>query len=196
MNRRKRRPGRTKTAVELDRRASRGKTNGRVIERRPVMDGEQTSDLRFADISRIQRMIPHRYPFLLIDAVKNIRVNDSAVGVKNVSINEPHFRGHFPEKPVMPGVLIVEAMAQTAAVLVVETLGMIDQGLLVYFMTLDKGRFRRIVAPGDQLELHVKILRGRGKIWKFAGLGKVGGDVAAEAEFSAMIITQDDEKRR
>ena len=149
-----------------------------------------------ADLSRIKRMIPHRYPFLLIDAVRDIHVNESAVGVKNVSAMEPHFQGHFPDKPVMPGVLIVEAMAQTAGVLVVETLEMIDQGLLVYFMTLDKGRFRRIVEPGDQLELHVKILRGRGKIWKFWGEAKVGDEIAAEAEFSAMIITQDDEKRR
>lgn len=160
------------------------------------MDGMASEDLKHADVERIKRMIPHRYPFLLIDAVEAIRVNDSAVGIKNVSVNEPHFQGHFPEKPVMPGVLIVEAMAQTAAVLVVETLEMIDKGLLVYFMTLDKTRFRKIVAPGDRLELHVKILRGRGKIWKFWAEGKVGGEVAAEAEFSAMIITPDDSRRR
>ncbi|QIE56078.1 3-hydroxyacyl-ACP dehydratase FabZ [Pikeienuella piscinae] len=160
------------------------------------MDGNETTGLKFADVARIKRMIPHRYPFLLIDTVKDIRVAESAVGIKNVSVNEPHFEGHFPSKPVMPGVLIVEAMAQTAGVLVVETLGMIDRGLLVYFMTLDKARFRRIVVPGDQLELHVTILRGRGKIWKFWGEAKVEGAVVAEAEFSAMIITPDDEKRR
>ncbi|MEL7462590.1 MAG: 3-hydroxyacyl-ACP dehydratase FabZ [Pseudomonadota bacterium] len=154
------------------------------------------SETKTADLERIKRMIPHRYPFLLIDRVEDIVDNESAVGVKNVTANEPHFQGHFPEKPVMPGVLIVEAMAQTAGVLVVETLDMIDQGLLVYFMTLDKTRFRRIVAPGDQLKLHVKILRGRGKIWKFWGEARVGDEVAAEAEFSAMIITPDDEKRR
>ena len=154
------------------------------------------TDLRTADLERIKRMIPHRYPFLLIDRVDQIAVNESAVGIKNVTANEPHFQGHFPDKAVMPGVLIVEAMAQTAGVLVVETLDMIDQGLLVYFMTLDKTRFRRIVAPGDQLELHVKILRGRGKIWKFWGEARVGDELAAEAEFSAMIITPDDEKRR
>lgn len=131
------------------------------------MNSNEETELKTADITRIKRMIPHRYPFLLIDAVKDIRVSESAVGIKNVTVNEPHFEGHFPDKPVMPGVLIVEAMAQTAAVLVVETLEMIDKELLVYFMTLDKARFRRIVAPGDQLELHVKILRGRGKIWKF-----------------------------
>ena len=149
-----------------------------------------------ADLERIKRMIPHRYPFLLIDKVEEIAVNESAIGIKNVSANEPHFQGHFPDKAVMPGVLIVEAMAQTAGVLVVETLEMIDQGLLVYFMTLDRTRFRKIVAPGDRLELHVKILRGRGKIWKFWGEGKVDGEIVAEAEFSAMIITPDDEKRR
>ncbi len=160
------------------------------------MGEAETNELKEADLGRIKRMIPHRYPFLLIDHVKEIAVGDSAVGIKNVTVNEPHFQGHFPDKPVMPGVLIVEAMAQTAGVLVVETLEMIDQGLLVYFMTLDKTRFRKIVAPGDVLELHVKILRGRGKIWKFWGEAKVGGEVAAEAEFSAMIITPDDEKRR
>ena len=149
-----------------------------------------------ADIMRVMELLPHRYPMLLIDRIIDIDGDKSAVGIKNVTINEPHFQGHFPDKPVMPGVLIVEAMAQTAGVLVVETLEMIDQGLLVYFMTLDKTRFRKIVAPGDVLELHVKILRGRGKIWKFWGEAKVGGEVAAEAEFSAMIITPDDEKRR
>lgn len=160
------------------------------------MSEAETTDIRVADLDRIKRMIPHRYPFLLIDKVVDIKVGEDAVGIKNVTANEPHFQGHFPDKPVMPGVLIVETMAQTAGVLVVETLDMIDQGLLVYFMTLDKTRFRKIVAPGDVLELHVKILRGRGKIWKFWGEARVGGEIAAEAEFSAMIITQDDEKRR
>lgn len=149
-----------------------------------------------ADLARIQRMIPHRYPFLLIDRVEEIKLGESAVGIKNVSINEPHFAGHFPQQPVMPGVLIIEAMAQTAGVLVVETLGKIDENLLVYFMTLDKARFRKLVVPGDVLELHVRILRGRGKIWKFWGEAKVGAATVAEAEFSAMIIEEDDERRR
>lgn len=160
------------------------------------MSEARAGELKEADLGRIKRMIPHRYPFLLIDQVRDIAVGENAVGIKNVTANEPHFQGHFPDKPVMPGVLIVEAMAQTAGVLVVETLEKIDQGLLVYFMTLDKTRFRKIVAPGDVLELHVKILRGRGKIWKFWGEAKVGGGVVAEAEFSAMIISPDDEKRR
>ena len=145
-----------------------------------------------ADIQEIKRMIPHRYPFLFIDAVREIKVNESAVGIKNVTINEPHFQGHFPTKPIMPGVMIVEAMAQTASVLVVKTLDLIDQELLVYFMTLDKCRFRQLVQPGDVLELHVKVLRGRGKIWKFWGEGKVGGKVVAEAEFAAMIVRPDE----
>jgi len=145
-----------------------------------------------ADISEIQRMIPHRYPFLLIDRVENIVMNTSAVGIKNVTMNEPHFNGHFPGHPVMPGVLIVEAMAQSAAVLVSRSLDLIDTGVLVYFMTLDKTKFRDRVGPGDQLELHVSVIRGRGKIWKFAGEGRVNGKVVAEAEFSAMIVPSDD----
>ena len=120
-----------------------------------------------ADIQDIKRMIPHRYPFLLIDAVKEIKLNESAIGIKNVTFNEPHFQGHFPERPVMPGVTIVEAMAQTAAVLVVKTLNMIDNNMLVYFLTIDKCKFRHVVSPPDQLELHVKVLRGLGKLCLF-----------------------------
>ena len=141
-----------------------------------------------SDLSEIMRILPHRYPFLLIDAVKDIHVNESAVGIKMVTINEPHFQGHFPEKPVMPGVLIVEAMAQTSGVLVGKTLDLVDKGMLVYFMSMDKVKFRQIVKPGDVLELHVKVLRGRGKIWKFWGEGKVGDTIVAEAEFTAMIV--------
>ncbi|MXU65828.1 3-hydroxyacyl-ACP dehydratase FabZ [Oceanomicrobium pacificus] len=154
---------------------------------------EQTTDtaLPSADILEIKRMIPHRYPFLFIDKVRDIKVNESAVGIKNVTVNEPHFEGHFPARPVMPGVTIVEAMAQTAAVLVVKSLDLIDSDMLVYFMTLEKTKFRQIVSPGDQLELHVKVVRGRGKVWKFWGEGMVDGKVVAEAEFSAMIAPPD-----
>ncbi|MEO0820503.1 MAG: 3-hydroxyacyl-ACP dehydratase FabZ [Pseudomonadota bacterium] len=148
-----------------------------------------------ADLARIMRCIPHRYPFLFIDRVEGIEHNRRATGIKMVSINEPHFQGHFPVEPVMPGVLIVEAMAQTAGVLVVESLEKLDQDLLVYFMTIDKTRFRRKVTPGDLLELHVEIQRARGKVFRFAGEGRVGGDVVAEAEFSAMIIEEDDARR-
>ncbi|MEO1550396.1 MAG: 3-hydroxyacyl-ACP dehydratase FabZ [Pseudomonadota bacterium] len=140
-----------------------------------------------ADIDEIKRCIPHRYPFLFIDRVFNIEAGKGAVGLKNVTVNEPHFQGHFPAKPVMPGVTIVEAMAQTAAVMVVKTLDLVGNDLLVYFMTLDKCKFRQIVQPGDQLELHVSVIRGRGKVWKFWGEGKVDGATVAEAEFTAMI---------
>ncbi|RMF33532.1 MAG: 3-hydroxyacyl-[acyl-carrier-protein] dehydratase FabZ [Alphaproteobacteria bacterium] len=149
-----------------------------------------------ADLERIMRMIPHRYPFLLIDAVRDIRKGESAVGIKNVTINEPHFQGHFPGWPVMPGVLIVEAMAQTSAVLVVDTLGVEGQGLLVYFMTLDKARFRKTVLPGDRLELHVRVLRGRGKIWKFWGEAHVDGTLVAEAEYAAMIVSPEEAREK
>lgn len=144
-------------------------------------------ELLSADLAEIKRSIPHRYPFLLIDAVKDIAVNESAVGIKMVTSNEPHFQGHFPQQPVMPGVLIIEAMAQTSAILVTKTLDLIDKGMMVYFMTIDKTKFRQMVVPGDILELHVKVLRGRGKVWKFSGEGIVNGKVVAEAEFSAMI---------
>ena len=147
-----------------------------------------------ADLVRIKRMIPHRDPFLLIDRVEQIRNNESAIGIKNVTIDEPYFRGHFPAEPVMPGVLIVEAMAQTAGVLVVETLGMIDQDLLVYFMTIDNCRFRSKVLPGDVLELHVRVIRSRGMVFRFAGAGKVNGKLVAEAEFSAMIVKKDGQR--
>ncbi len=149
-----------------------------------------------SDISEIMRILPHRYPFLLIDAVKEIQVNESAIGIKMVTINEPHFQGHFPEKPVMPGVLIVEAMAQTSGVLVGKTLDLVDKGMLVYFMSMDKVKFRQIVKPGDVLELHVKVLRGRGKIWKFWGEGKVDDTVVAEAEFTAMIVPPEDKNKQ
>jgi 3-hydroxyacyl-[acyl-carrier-protein] dehydratase len=160
------------------------------------MTGETTdAELGHADLAKIMRMIPHRYPLLLIDRVEQIRKKDSAVGIKNVTFNEPHFQGHFPAEPVMPGVLIVEAMAQTAGVLVVDTLGMIDQELLVYFMTIDNCRFRNKVGPGDVLELHVRVTRSRGKVFRFAGQAKVSGKLVAEADFSAMIVDKDDQRR-
>jgi 3-hydroxyacyl-[acyl-carrier-protein] dehydratase len=140
-----------------------------------------------ADLALIQRIIPHRYPFLLIDRLRDIRVGEGAVGIKNVTINEPHFQGHFPDVPIMPGVTIIEAMAQTAGVLVGLTLDLVDRNPLVYFMAIDKARFRRKVVPGDVLELAVTVKRGSSKIWKFDGVARVGDEVAAEAEFMAMI---------
>jgi 3-hydroxyacyl-[acyl-carrier-protein] dehydratase len=140
-----------------------------------------------ADIHLIQRIIPHRYPFLLIDRVRDIRLNEGAVGIKNVTFNEPHFQGHFPGAPIMPGVTIIEAMAQTAAIVVGLSMNTVDRELLTYFMSIDNAKFRRMVVPGDVLELHVTVKRGGGRVWKFLGQGKVAGALCAEAEFTAMM---------
>ncbi|MCP4393088.1 MAG: 3-hydroxyacyl-ACP dehydratase FabZ [Alphaproteobacteria bacterium] len=149
-----------------------------------------SKELVSVDINRIKDMIPHRYPFLLVDKVINIDSGESAEGIKNVTINEPFFPGHFPARPVMPGVLMIEAMAQTAAVLVVEHLGEDTEGKLVYFMSVDGVKFRKPVGPGDQLHLHVTKDRCRGNIWKFNGQAKVDGNVVVEASFSAMIVDE------
>lgn len=140
------------------------------------------------DIERIMQMIPHRYPFLMIDRVIDIVPGVKCTGVKNVSINESFFAGHFPNQPVMPGVLIIEAMAQTAAVFVVHTLGPDAEGKLVYFMTVDGARFRKPVRPGDQVHVEVTKERNRGNVWKFAGRATVDGTLVAEATFAAMIL--------
>ena len=147
-----------------------------------------------ADIDLIQRILPHRYPFLLIDKVVDIVGTKTATGIKNVTFNEPHFQGHFPGAPIMPGVTIVEAMAQSAAVMLGTALGLANKNLLVYFMAIDKCKFRRKVIPGDVLKLSVTTLRGKpgGKVWRFAGRATVDGEMAAEAEFTAMMdITQE-----
>lgn len=140
------------------------------------------------DINRIMQLIPHRYPFLMIDRVKDIVPNQSAVGIKNVTINEGLFQGHFPGHPIFPGVLIVEAMAQTAGCLVVHSLGPTAEDKLVYFMTIDEARFRKPVMPGDQMHIHVQVERSRGTVWKFKGQAYVDGNLHAEATFSAMIM--------
>ena len=147
-----------------------------------------TDQGRSVGILEIKEMIPHRYPFLLIDRVDNIIKDETAVGLKNVTINEPFFEGHFPRQPVMPGVLIVEAMAQTAAVFVVETLDGAAAGKIVYFMSVDSAKFRKPVVPGDQLKIHVTKIQQRGNVWKFDGKAKVDGKVVANAEFKAMIM--------
>ncbi|KZX97686.1 MULTISPECIES: 3-hydroxyacyl-ACP dehydratase FabZ [unclassified Sulfitobacter] len=148
-----------------------------------------TEELQSADIMMIQRILPHRYPFLLIDKVVDIDGTNSARGIKNVTMNEPHFQGHFPGTPIMPGVTIVEAMAQTSGVMLGIALDIIDQELLIYFMSIDNCKFRRKVVPGDVLEMQVKTLRGKkgGKIWKFSGVATVEGEMAAEAEFMAYV---------
>jgi 3-hydroxyacyl-[acyl-carrier-protein] dehydratase len=149
-------------------------------------------DLDQIDVLTIKRMIPHRFPFLLIDRVVNVRPGEAAVGLKNVTVNEPFFEGHFPAQPVMPGVLIIEALAQTSAVLVVRTMQLLDHDLLVYFMGIDQARFRSRVVPGDRLELHVSVQRHRGKVWRFTGTAKVDDALAAEAEWMAMIVEPSD----
>lgn len=145
------------------------------------------TDLATADIDLIQRIIPHRYPFLLVDRVRDIDGTKSAVGLKNVSFNEPHFQGHFPGAPIMPGVTIVEAMAQTAAVMVGVAQDLADKQFRVYFMAIDSCKFRRKVVPGDVLEMAVTTKRGGGKVWKFSGRATVDGELACEAEFTAMM---------
>lgn len=148
-----------------------------------------SQDKMRADIQTIQRILPHRYPFLLVDKVEEIDGTSSAVGYKNVTMNEPHFQGHFPGAPIMPGVTIVEAMAQTAGVMVGVALDQMDKEMLIYFMSIDKCKFRRKVIPGDQLQMRLTTLRGKpgGKVWKFGGVSTVDGDMAAECEFSAMM---------
>ena len=141
-----------------------------------------------ADIKDIMKMIPHRYPILLVDRLLDFKEGESAVGLKNVTMNEPHFMGHFPGEPVMPGVLIIEAMAQTAALVVVKTMGEEAEGKLVYFMTIDEARFRKPVTPGDTLLIHVKKQRMRGNVWRFEGKATVNDVVHAQAVYSAMIV--------
>lgn len=143
---------------------------------------------RSISIERIMEMIPHRYPFLMIDKIIDMETDRYAVGVKNVSINEQHFIGHFPEKPVMPGVLIIEAMAQTSAVLVVETLGANAEGKLVYFMSVDEARFRKPVVPGDSIHIRADKMQSRRNVWKFSCTATVDGAKVAEAVISAMIV--------
>lgn len=140
-----------------------------------------------ADLDLIQRIIPHRYPFLLVDKVRDIVINESCVGIKNVTINEPQFTGHFPGMPIFPGVMIIEAMAQTSGILVGLSMDLVDKQAKVFFMGVDGVKFRRKVVPGDVLELHVKALRGGGRVWKFEGRAIVEGELACEATFMAMF---------
>ncbi|MEQ8321579.1 MAG: 3-hydroxyacyl-ACP dehydratase FabZ [Rhodospirillales bacterium] len=152
------------------------------------MDAETTATSLEVDINGIMQRIPHRYPFLLIDKVKDIIPGESATGIKNVTVNEPFFQGHFPGHPIMPGVLIVEAMAQTAAIVVVETFDDAASEKLVYFMSIDSARFRKPVLPGHTLNLEVTKEHGRGKVWRFKGIAKADNVVMAEAVFTAMIV--------
>jgi 3-hydroxyacyl-[acyl-carrier-protein] dehydratase len=146
-----------------------------------------TTTMTEADLSMIQRIIPHRYPFLLVDKVRDIVVGKSCVGIKNVTFNEPQFQGHFPDMPIFPGLMIIEAMAQTSGILVGVTMDLVDKNAKVFFMGVEGAKFRRKVVPGDVLELHVTALRGGGRVWKFEGRGMVAGELAAEATFTAMF---------
>lgn len=151
------------------------------------MDDSKVNEI---DINRVMEMIPHRYPILLVDRVLEHVPAESAVSLKNVTINEPHFMGHFPGFPVMPGVLIVEAMAQTAAIVVVEAMGEEAEGKVVFFMTIDNARFRKPVVPGDSMHIHVTKVKSRGSVWRFKGEARVGDTLCAEATFSAMITDE------
>jgi len=140
------------------------------------------------DVNGIQKLIPHRYPFLMVDRIIEIEANTKAVGIKNVTINEPFFQGHFPGNPIMPGVLIVEAMAQIAGVL---AFGSGVQGNAVYFMSIEKAKFRKPVVPGDQLRMEIKVTQQRGNVWKFSGTATVDDKVVSESEFTAMVVTKE-----
>ena len=153
-------------------------------------EAEGRTSLGTADIAHIMAMLPHRYPFLLIDRIIDMDRDVSATGIKNVTINEPFFQGHFPQNPVMPGVLIIEAMAQTAGGLVLAHLGEINSGKLVYFMAIDHARFRKPVVPGDVLRLPVRQLQKRGNVWRFAAEAQVDKRKVAEAEISAMLVSR------
>jgi 3-hydroxyacyl-[acyl-carrier-protein] dehydratase len=151
-------------------------------------DVSPATTLGTADIARVLKLLPHRYPFLMIDKIIDIDGDNSATGVKNVTINEPFFQGHFPSFPVMPGVLLVEGMAQTAGAICVANMGETYQPQLVYFMSIDKAKFRKPVVPGDTVHYHVKKIRNRGPVWRFICEAKVAGGLVAEAEISAMIV--------
>src|SRR6476659_8029774 len=146
------------------------------------------SKLGRAETTDILKLLPHRYPFLLVDRIVDMDGDRSATGIKNVTFNEPHFQGHFPGHPVMPGVLLIEGMAQTAGALCVLAQGLSGPPKLVYFMTIDNAKFRKPVIPGDTVEYHVRKIRRRSNIWKFAAEAKVAGVLVAEAEVSAMLV--------
>jgi 3-hydroxyacyl-[acyl-carrier-protein] dehydratase len=154
------------------------------------MDEAPAKTLKSADIARIMRLLPHRYPFLLIDKLVDLDGEESGTGIKNVTINEPFFQGHFPGRPVMPGVLLIEAMAQTAGALVLEHLGEEHAGKLVFFMSIDRARFRKPVVPGDTVHFHVRLLNKRPPVWKYWAEAHVNGKKAAEAEIGAMLMNE------
>jgi 3-hydroxyacyl-[acyl-carrier-protein] dehydratase len=145
---------------------------------------------KVVDINRIMKLLPHRYPFLLIDRLVDVNGEESGIAIKNVTINEPFFQGHFPGKPVFPGVLLVEAMAQAAGAIVLENLGDNEAGKLVFFMSIDKCRFRKPVGPGDTVHFHVKLVQKRAPVWKYWAEAHVDGKKVAEAEIGAMLMDE------
>jgi 3-hydroxyacyl-[acyl-carrier-protein] dehydratase len=153
-------------------------------------------ELGSADTQRVMQLLPHRYPFLMVDRIIEMDRDESAIGVKSVTVNEPFFQGHFPNFPIMPGVLIIEGLAQTAGALCVSNFGTSYKPQLVYFMGIDRAKFRKPVLPGDQLHYHVRKIRSRGKAWRFHGEAKVNGQLVAEAEVSAMIIDPDEYQKK
>lgn len=154
------------------------------------MSEETKATLGVADLREILTLLPHRYPFLMVDKIIEIDGDQSAIGIKNVTVNEPQFMGHFPDHPIMPGVLLVEGMAQTAGAICARKAG--TGSNLVYFMTIDNARFRKPVVPGDRVEFHVTKQKQRGNIWKFHCDAKVDGQLAAEADIGAMIVKKED----
>jgi len=154
------------------------------------MSEETKATLGVADLREILKLLPHRYPFLMVDKIIEIDGDSSAIGIKNVTVNEPQFMGHFPDHPIMPGVLLVEGMAQTAGAICARKAGTGSD--LVYFMTIDNARFRKPVVPGDRVEFHVTKHKQRGNIWKFHCDAKVDGQLAAEADIGAMIVKKED----
>ncbi len=150
------------------------------------MPDSENNDLGSVDILRLMELLPHRYPFLLVDKIRDIDRDDSCVGIKNVTINEPFFTGHFPGKPIMPGVLIIEGMAQTAGAMCIHFVAESDDVPLIYFMSIDKAKFRKPVVPGDVLEYHIRKIHRRGAVWKVVGKAIVDGELVAEAELIAM----------
>jgi 3-hydroxyacyl-[acyl-carrier-protein] dehydratase len=155
-----------------------------------MMSEETKATLGVADLREILTLLPHRYPFLLVDKIVDIDGDDSAVGIKNVTVNEPQFMGHFPDHPIMPGVLLIEGMAQTAGAICARKTR--SGSNLVYFMTIDNARFRKPVVPGDRVEFHVVKQKQRGNIWKFHCDAKVDGQLVAEADIGAMIVKKED----
>ena len=149
--------------------------------------GDAVVTIEAADIATILKALPHRYPFLMVDRIIGMRGDEAAIGIKNVTINEPQFLGHFPGNPVFPGVLLIEGMAQTAGVLCLKSMGATERPQLVYFLTIDKAKFRKLVLPGDTIEYHMRKMAHKKNMWWFRGKAIVAGQLVAEAEVGAML---------